>query len=413
MKPIYFFMAFLLCGFGLSFIYLIFRLKQWSHWQGKKLFLLMSGLVLSFASVIFGMLYLRQFPEHMREWINYYNLVFLIMGLLVSLIFYTFIADMVLFIQKFLKLITQKNSLTKYYLLKKNLFSKSNLSSKEINQDRRRFLSLSSLSLGSVAVGNYQAHQDPQINHFVVKLKDLPKEFSGFKIAQISDLHIGPMIGKNYVQRVVELTNTLNVDLIALTGDIIDGPLTSILDEVLPLKNLKAKEGVFFITGNHEYYWGTELWLQQFEKFGFKILLNQHVVLKKDSAEIVLAGVTDFDASRHDLSQASDPAKALIGAPNDAKKILLAHQPKSYKAANSAKFDLQLSGHTHGGQFFPWSLFVAVVQPYYRGLNQHENLLIYTSTGTGFWGPPLRFAIPKEIAVIELQPETKVSYSNS
>jgi predicted MPP superfamily phosphohydrolase len=257
--------------------------------------------------------------------------------------------------------------------------------------------------LTSAIAGITQAAKGPKIYDIEIPLKDLPEQFEGFKIAQISDLHAGPTIGQHYTQKVVEMTNELNADVIALTGDFADGDVAHLRTALQPLAQLHAKHGVFFVTGNHEYYWDLEGWLAEYRRLGARVLLNEHVVLRHNGSEIVVAGVTDYTAGQMEPTHASDPAKSLKGAPANTIKILLAHQPASYEEAYKAGFDLQLSGHTHGGQFFPWSLVVRLVQKYYRGLNQHENMWVYVNRGTGYWGPPLRFTIPPEITLIRLR----------
>jgi predicted MPP superfamily phosphohydrolase len=162
---------------------------------------------------------------------------------------------------------------------------------------------------------------------------------------------------------------------------------------------------VYFVTGNHEYYSGERAWTAEIRRLGMQVLKNEHVVLQHKGASLVLAGVTDLSAHHFDAAQHSDPAAALRGSPADAgAKILLAHQPNSAPAAAGAGFDVQLSGHTHGGQFWPWNLFVGFFQPFTGGLYRLKNLSIYVSRGTGYWGPPNRFGVPSEITRIRLIP---------
>jgi hypothetical protein len=157
------------------------------------------------------------------------------------------------------------------------------------------------------------------------------------------------------------------------------------------------------VTGNHEYYWGAEAWCAAVEALGLRVLLNRHVVLHHDEAPLVLAGVTDPTAARHVPAHASDVDAALVGAPSGVLRLLLAHQPRSIYAAAAAGVDLQLSGHTHGGQFFPMNLLVHLVQPYVAGLALHERTWIYVSRGTGYWGPPNRLGSPSEVTLLRLR----------
>jgi uncharacterized protein len=197
----------------------------------------------------------------------------------------------------------------------------------------------------------------------------------------------------------------LNVDLIAVTGDLVDGSVQQLSVHTAPLAGLTARHGAYFVTGNHEYYSGERAWTAEIRRLGMHVLKNEHVVLEHDGTSLVLAGVTDYSAHHFDPAQRSDPAAALRGAPADAgARILLAHQPSSATAAANAGFDVQISGHTHGGQFWPWNLFVHFFQPFSGGLHRLKNLWIYVSRGTGYWGPPNRFGVPSEITRIRLVP---------
>jgi hypothetical protein len=214
----------------------------------------------------------------------------------------------------------------------------------------------------------------------------------------------------------VDKVNTLGADVVAITGDLVDGKVAELAGHVAPLAGLQSRHGTFFVTGNHEYYSGAHAWIAELRRLGLTVLLNEHVVLyhgktrgvdaQDDSqtvAPLVLAGVTDFTAHHFDKAHRSDPALALQGAPAAALvRVLLAHQPRSAAAASDAGFDLQLSGHTHGGQFWPWNLFVPMQQPFTAGLNKLQNLWVYTSRGTGYWGPPKRFGAPSEITALRL-----------
>ncbi len=184
----------------------------------------------------------------------------------------------------------------------------------------------------------------------------------------------------------------------AITGDLVDGTVPDLAGDVEPLRRLASRHGAYFVTGNHEYYSGVGPWLIELERIGLRVLQNQHVVIERGGAKLVLAGVPDYNAAHFDRSHRSDPAAALAGAaPDAAVKILLAHQPRSAAAAARAGFDLQLSGHTHGGQFMPWNLFVRLQQPFTAGLHRVGGMQVYVSRGTGYWGPPKRIGAPSEI----------------
>jgi predicted MPP superfamily phosphohydrolase len=262
---------------------------------------------------------------------------------------------------------------------------------------------------GGLTAFEARSAQDlPRVREIQVPLRNLHADLEGFRIAQISDLHVGPTIRGGYVAAVVRATNALGADMIAVTGDLVDGQVAEFRDDVAPLRDLAAPRGVFFITGNHEYYWDPHGWLAQVKSFGWNVLLNEHRVLERGSGRILLAGVTDYRSSRYVPGHVSDPAAAREGAPPTDVSILLAHQPRSIFAAAAARYDLQVSGHTHGGQYFPVSLLVHLFEPYVAGLHRHEGTWIYVNSGTGYWGPPNRLGIPKEITVLTLVRESLV-----
>ncbi len=243
----------------------------------------------------------------------------------------------------------------------------------------------------------------PRLVEIAIPIANLPTALHGFSIAQISDLHVGPTIKRSFVERIVARVNRLGADLIAVTGDVVDGSVEDLSAHTAPLADLAARHGVYFVTGNHEYYSGEAAWTIELRRLGLIVLKNQHVILNHDGASLLLAGVTDFTAHHFDPAQRSDPAGALAGAPAGHRpKILLAHQPSTAIAAADAGYDLQISGHTHGGQFWPWNLFVRYFQPFTSGLNRLKNLSVYVSRGTGYWGPPNRFIVPAEITRLTL-----------
>ncbi len=252
-------------------------------------------------------------------------------------------------------------------------------------------------------VGFAGARRRARIVTVEVPLTNLPLDLHGFSIAQISDIHVGSQIKEKQVDAIVEAVNGLNADVIAITGDLVDGSVRDLRQHVAPLGRLRARYGAFLVTGNHEYYSGERAWTAEFRRLGLRVLLNEHVVIRHGGTVAVVAGVTDYSAHHFNPSQRSDPAAALSGAPPEAAvRILLAHQPRSATAAADAGFDLQLSGHTHGGQFWPWNLFVRFQQPFTAGLHRLRHLWIYISRGTGYWGPPNRFGAPSEITLVKL-----------
>jgi hypothetical protein len=259
------------------------------------------------------------------------------------------------------------------------------------------------LALAVTVIGFFQARGLAKVKEVDVPIANLPDALHGFTIAQISDIHVGPTIKRPYIDRIVDRVNSLAPDAIAITGDLVDGSVRELSAHTAPFARLSARHGAYVVTGNHEYYSGAEAWIVELRRLGLRVLMNEHVVVERGDASLVLGGVTDFTAGGFIESHRSDPVQALDGAPRDAAaRVLLAHQPRTAPAAAAAGFDLQLSGHTHGGQFWPWNLFVPMQQPYVHGLNRHDNLWVYVSRGTGYWGPPKRFGAPSEITLVRL-----------
>jgi predicted MPP superfamily phosphohydrolase len=252
------------------------------------------------------------------------------------------------------------------------------------------------------ALGLWGARRTAGVVRVDVPITGLPDALHGFTIAQISDIHVGPTIKAPYVQAIVAAVNRLQADMVAVTGDLVDGGVAELRGHVAPLAGLDSRHGTFFVTGNHEYYSGAHAWIAELRGLGLRVLLNEHVVLEHGAAAVVVAGVTDYGAGHFDPTHQSDPHAALAGAPEAGARLLLAHQPRSAALAAAAGFDLQLSGHTHGGQFWPWNLFVRFQQPFTAGLHRLQGLWVYISRGTGYWGPPKRFGAPSEITLLRL-----------
>jgi predicted MPP superfamily phosphohydrolase len=261
------------------------------------------------------------------------------------------------------------------------------------------------LALAVTFIGFINARRLARVVRVDVPIAGLPQELAGYAIAQISDIHVGPTIKRAYLNAIVNKVNSLKPDAIAVTGDLVDGSVQRLALHTEPLARLSAPDGAFFVTGNHEYYSGAEQWIAEVRRLGLRVLLNEHVIRRRGQAALMIAGVTDYTAQHFNPAHKSDPHLAAAGAPDDvAVRVLLAHQPRSAPAAADAGFDLQLSGHTHGGQFFPWNLFVPLQQPFVAGLNRVRSLWVYTSRGTGYWGPPKRFGAPSEITLVRLVP---------
>jgi uncharacterized protein len=273
------------------------------------------------------------------------------------------------------------------------------------------------IATATSAIGFLNARRTASVKRVEVPIRGLPQALEGFTIAQLSDIHVGPTIKSGYIRRIVEAVNRLGADTIAITGDLVDGSVPELREHIAPLAGLRARHGTFVVTGNHEYYAGAHAWIDELRRLGLKVLLNEHVVLQTRNVRgaqtdeelfesaLVLAGVTDFTAGHFDAAHASDPHLALHDAPPLVHtRVLLAHQPRSAPLAAAAGYQLQLSGHTHGGQFFPWNLFVPMQQPFTAGLHRLHDMWVYVSRGTGYWGPPKRFGAPSEITLLTLVP---------
>jgi predicted MPP superfamily phosphohydrolase len=241
------------------------------------------------------------------------------------------------------------------------------------------------------------------VRRLEVRIPKLPKEMDGFTIAQLSDLHLDLVHGRKWLQSVVERTNALNPDLIAITGDLAEGSVAQFRNEVEPLRGLSAPEGVFFVTGNHEYFHDLTGWLRLLGDFGIRVLRNESVAVRGDGGGFDLAGVDDHDGRRIAPGHGADLPRALGGRDPNRAVVLLAHQPRIIDEAARHGVDLVLSGHTHGGQIWPFSYLVYLQQPYVRGLKEKNVTKLYLSSGTGFWGPPMRLGTTAEIALITLR----------
>jgi predicted MPP superfamily phosphohydrolase len=256
---------------------------------------------------------------------------------------------------------------------------------------------------GIAGWGVKSALSDVAVHRLTVPLPKLPASMAGLTLVQITDLHIGPTIGHDWLAGVVAKVNALSPDVIVITGDLVDGSVEDLRPHVAPLADLKAKLGVYFVTGNHEYYSGVDSWMKELARLGIRVLRNERVELKNGADVIDLAGVDDWSARSFGHGHGPDLGRALEGRDASRALILLAHQPKQIVEAAKLGVGLQLSGHTHGGQIFPWNFMVRLQQPYVAGLHAHEGALVYVSRGTGYWGPPMRVGIPAEITHFTLR----------
>ena len=298
-----------------------------------------------------------------------------------------------------------KDFLFQFFYFVNSLFNDQQI----VDESKRNFIK-KSVSIGIIgltgsatAYGFYNARKGPQVIKENIFLKNLPPEFENYKIAQISDLHVGPTIKRPYVEKVFDTIANVNPDMLAVTGDLVDGSVENLRSDLEPFKDMIAKDGTFFVTGNHEYYSGVDRWLDETDRLGMSNLVNSKTMIKKQGSEICIAGITDFRAHQIKKSHRSNPKQALVNVRNNVPKIVLAHQPNSIYLVHDAGADLQLSGHTHGGQFVPFNFPTKLANAYLAGLYDHKGTQIYVNRGTGYWGPPLRLGIPSEITEITLK----------
>ncbi|WP_439660755.1 metallophosphoesterase [Lentzea sp. HUAS TT2] len=251
---------------------------------------------------------------------------------------------------------------------------------------------------GVVGYGMTQALGDPQLLNVPVTLKKLQPSLSGFRIAVVSDIHLGPLLGRSHTERIVRMINEQEADMVAIVGDLVDGTVAELGEAAAPLRDLVSKQGSFFVTGNHEYFSGHEQWIAELDRLGVNPLRNEGLTI---AGGIEVVGVNDVTGKSYD--DGPDFGRALAGRNRNNPVVLLSHQPVQVTDASSHGVDLQLSGHTHGGQMAPFNLFVPLQQPSVAGLSKVDDTWLYTSRGAGFWGPPVRVGAPPDITMVELR----------
>lgn len=271
----------------------------------------------------------------------------------------------------------------------------------ELTQVSARAVAL--LSLLASTLGYFNARRVPPVKPLDFAHPRISKGLHGLRIVQLSDIHVGPTIRARQIRRLVAACNRLQPDLVVITGDVVDGRPDRLAAAIAEFASLQARHGVFMVPGNHDYYSGIHAWLPVFEQQGIRVLLNTHAVIRHGTGTLYLAGVTDPSAARFVPAQRSDAEAALRGIPPEAAVVMLAHQPVQAHDMPSERILLQLSGHTHGGQFFPWGYAVPLQQPITAGLSDKFGHAVYVSRGTGYWGPPKRLLSPSEITLITLR----------
>jgi len=260
------------------------------------------------------------------------------------------------------------------------------------------------VALAAGSIGMAAVRGTPAVKRVTIELPALPRGLEGFTIVQLTDLHLGEILGDAWLRGVVARVNELKPDLVAITGDLVDGSVQQLGPIVANLAALNARLGVFFVIGNHEYYSGVEEWTTELRRLGIRVLRNERVTVGEGDGRLEVAGVDDPSGARFGYAGGADVERALSGYNRERPLVLLSHQPRTIDEAALHGASLQLSGHTHGGQIWPFGYIVALTQPYLHGWAKHGGAQIYVSNGTGYWGPPMRLATPAEITFITLRP---------
>jgi uncharacterized protein len=279
-----------------------------------------------------------------------------------------------------------------------------------VSEERRVFLARAGAGVALAATGGlagygmWRAFHAPVVNEITVKLPGLPRALDGLTIVHLSDIHIGPLIQRRFMDELVARTNALRGDLVCITGDLVDGGVEELGFAAASLRGLRSRFGTYFCTGNHEYYSGDQEWARALTDMDVTVLRNRHVRVGDAGASFDLVGVDDWTAARSGYPERGyDLAAATAGRDPSRASVLLAHQPAGWREqAQKAGMGLQLSGHTHGGQLVPGTLVVKAVWEHDAGFFREGDNSLYVSRGTGFWGPPVRVGAPPEIIKVTL-----------
>ncbi|MEU4526735.1 metallophosphoesterase [Micromonospora ureilytica] len=256
---------------------------------------------------------------------------------------------------------------------------------------------------GVTGYGIRTALGPPHLDRVRIPLAKLPRSMDGLRIATVSDIHLGPLRGRAHTERIVAAINRLDADIVAVVGDLVDGSVAELGSAAAPLRDLRSRYGSFFVTGNHEYYSGVEEWVQEVDRLGLRVLQNRRQEIQARGGVLDLAGVNDLTGAGTGLAAGPDFAAALGDRDPNRPVVLLAHQPLAAKEAARYGVDLQLSGHTHGGQMVPFNLAVKLEQPVVSGLGEVDGTKVYVTNGAGFWGPPVRVGAEPQISLVELR----------
>jgi predicted MPP superfamily phosphohydrolase len=268
---------------------------------------------------------------------------------------------------------------------------------------RAQALGIAAVGVSASALAVRRARAGPELRRVEVRLARWPRALDGYRIVQLSDLHLGPLLDRRFAASLAERVNALAPDLVVVTGDLVDGGVGRVGAEVEPLGALRARHGVFFVTGNHDYYSGADAWVARMRALGWRALRNERVAIEDAGAAFDLAGVDDHHGALVEPGGGEDLERALAGRDSARPLLLLAHDPATFRRASREGVDLQLSGHTHGGQIWPFRWAVRLTVPWVEGLHRVGASALYVSRGTGFWGPPMRLGAPAEITELVLR----------
>jgi predicted MPP superfamily phosphohydrolase len=250
---------------------------------------------------------------------------------------------------------------------------------------------------GITGYGVKTALGPPRFDRVQIPIRKLPRSLDGTRLAVVSDIHLGPLAGSHHVGRIVDMINSVGADIVCVVGDLVDGTVQELGRFAEPLKNIRSRQGAYFVTGNHEYYSGFQPWIDEVAGLGVKPLRNERLEL----GGLDLAGVNDLGGAAY--GDGPDFGKALGNRDPSRPVILMAHQPVVAHQAAPYGVDLQVSGHTHGGQMAPFNLVVKLQQPIVSGFGRVDGVPVYVTNGAGFWGPPVRVGAPPQVTVIDLR----------
>jgi predicted MPP superfamily phosphohydrolase len=254
---------------------------------------------------------------------------------------------------------------------------------------------------GVTGYGVKTALGGPQLDRVQIPLPKLPRAMDGTRLAVVSDIHIGPLTGAGHARRIVDLINSVDADVVCIVGDLVDGTVEELGRFAAPLADIRARQGAYFVTGNHEYYSGFQEWVDEVARLGVRPLRNERLEIATRGGVLDLAGVNDLGGV--EFSDGPDLDRALGDRDESRPVVLMAHQPIVAKDAARYGVDLQVSGHTHGGQMVPFNLLVRLEQPVVSGLGRVDGVPVYVTNGAGFWGPPVRVGAPPQVSLIELR----------